>query len=313
MMKNIEKVVIAGAGTMRFSFAQIFAQHNFNVTVYDMFPAAIEKAKKFIAINQEAMIEQKEITKEESGALLGRISFTTEKECFKEADFVLEAIIENMEIKQNFWSEISALAKEDTILTTNTSGMSITEIATAVKRPERFCGMHWWNPPHILPLIEVIKGDLTADETLDIVVALGKELGNEPVVCKKDINGFIGNRIQYAILRECLHIVESGAATFEDVDKVMKYGLGIRYAYIGPFETIDFTGIDVVSRISDYMFAELDNATEGSEILRKLVEEGRLGIKSGKGIYDYGDTAGDAMKARDEAFIKLVKCLGYKK
>ena len=100
---------------------------------------------------------------------------------------------------------------------------------------------------------------------------------------------------------------------FEDVDKVMKYGLGIRYAYIGPFETIDFTGIDVVSRISDYMFAELDNATEGSEILRKLVEEGRLGIKSGKGIYDYGDTAGDAMKARDEAFIKLVKCLGYKK
>lgn len=256
------------------------------------------------------MIEQKEITKEESGALLGRISFTTEKECFKEADFVLEAIIENMEIKQNFWSEISALAKEDTILTTNTSGMSITEIATAVKRPERFCGMHWWNPPHILPLIEVIKGDLTADETLDIVVALGKELGNEPVVCKKDINGFIGNRIQYAILRECLHIVESGAATFEDVDKVMKYGLGIRYAYIGPFETIDFTGIDVVSRISDYMFAELDNATEGSEILRKLVEEGRLGIKSGKGIYDYGDTAGDAMKARDEAFIKLVKCLG---
>lgn len=313
MMKNIEKVVIAGAGTMGFSFAQIFAQHNFNVTVYDMFPAAIEKAKKFIAINQEAMIEQKEITKEESGALLGRISFTTEKECFKEADFVLEAIIENMEIKQNFWSEISALAKEDTILTTNTSGMSITEIATAVKRPERFCGMHWWNPPHILPLIEVIKGDLTADETLDIVVALGKELGNEPVVCKKDINGFIGNRIQYAILRECLHIVESGAATFEDVDKVMKYGLGIRYAYIGPFETIDFTGIDVVSRISDYMFAELDNATEGSEILRKLVEEGRLGIKSGKGIYDYGDTAGDAMKARDEAFIKLVKCLGYKK
>ena len=313
MMKNIEKVVIAGAGTMRFSFAQIFAQHNFNVTVYDMFPAAIEKAKKFIAINQEAMIEQKEITKEESGALLGRISFTTEKECFKEADFVLEAIIENMEIKQNFWSEIYALAKEDTILTTNTSGMSITEIATAVKRPERFCGMHWWNPPHILPLIEVIKGDLTADETLDIVVALGKELGNEPVVCKKDINGFIGNRIQYAILRECLHIVESGAATFEDVDKVMKYGLGIRYAYIGPFETIDFTGIDVVSRISDYMFAELDNATEGSEILRKLVEEGRLGIKSGKGIYDYGDTAGDAMKARDEAFIKLVKCLGYKK
>ncbi|MBS4959514.1 MAG: 3-hydroxyacyl-CoA dehydrogenase family protein [Clostridiales bacterium] len=312
-MKNIEKVVIAGAGTMGFSFAQIFAQHNFNVTVYDMFPAAIEKAKKFIAINQEAMIEQKEITKEESGALLGRISFTTEKECFKEADFVLEAIIENMEIKQNFWSEISALAKEDTILTTNTSGMSITEIATAVKRPERFCGMHWWNPPHILPLIEVIKGDLTADETLDIVVALGKELGNEPVVCKKDINGFIGNRIQYAILRECLHIVESGAATFEDVDKVMKYGLGIRYAYIGPFETIDFTGIDVVSRISDYMFAELDNATEGSEILRKLVEEGRLGIKSGKGIYDYGDTAGDAMKARDEAFIKLVKCLGYKK
>ena len=99
MMKNIEKVVIAGAGTMGFSFAQIFAQHNFNVTVYDMFPAAIEKAKKFIAINQEAMIEQKEITKEESGALLGRISFTTEKECFKEADFVLEAIIENMEIK----------------------------------------------------------------------------------------------------------------------------------------------------------------------------------------------------------------------
>lgn len=309
----IKNVVIAGAGTMGYSFAQIFAQHDFDVTLYDLAPEALEKAKNFIKINQETVVAEGELSQEASDRLISKISFTNDKECFKTADFVIEAIVENLAIKQSFWKEVSELAKPDAILTTNTSGLSITKIAEPIKNPERFCGMHWWNPPHILPLVEVIKGDKTSDETLQIVEALTKELDREPVVCKKDINGFIGNRLQYAFMREALHIVETGAATFEDVDKVCKYGLGVRYAFMGPFETVDFTGIDVVSRISDYMFAELDNTKEGSEVYRKMVEEGKLGIKSGEGFYKYEGGVDKAIKNRDKNLINIVKCLGYKK
>lgn len=312
-MVVIKNVVIAGAGTMGYSFAQIFAQHGFEVTVYNHRKETIEKAKDFIKINQETLVAEGEISKETSDKLISRISFTSEKECFKSADFVIETIVENLSIKQEFWKEISEIVKEDTILTTNTSGLSITKIAEPIKNPERFCGMHWWNPPHILPLVEVIKGDKTNDETIDVVEALTRELDREPVICKKDINGFIGNRLQYAFMREALNIVKSGAASFEDVDKVCKYGLGLRYAFMGPFETVDFTGIDVVSRISDYMFAELDNTQEGSDIYRKMVEEGKLGIKSGEGFYKYEDGVEKAIKNRDKNLINIVKCLGYKK
>ncbi|MCG4584721.1 3-hydroxyacyl-CoA dehydrogenase family protein, partial [Anaerosalibacter bizertensis] len=169
-------------------------------------------------------------------------------------------------------------------------------------------GMHWWNPPHIIPLIEIIRGKGTDDETVDLLVELVKAIDREPVVVQKDANGFIGNRIQFAVFREALNIVEQGIATVEDVDRAMKYGLGFRYAVIGPFETADLGGLDTFYYISSYLFNELGDAKEPSDMLKDLVDNNNLGVKSKKGFYDYSNGKDEeAMKNRDKMFFKMLK------
>ncbi|HHZ02094.1 MAG TPA: 3-hydroxyacyl-CoA dehydrogenase family protein [Tissierellia bacterium] len=307
---KINNIVIAGAGVMGASFAQIFAQYGFKVVLYDIFEASIEKGKKLISMNQQNAIDEGLLTSEESSKLVNNISYTMDMESFRNADFVIEAIAEKMEIKHEFWKQVSSIAPEDAILTTNTSGLSINKIAEAVHKPERFCGMHWVNPPHIVPLVEIISGDKTKEETSEIVKELALYIERKPVMVKKDISGFILNRLQYAILREAFYIVENGVASVEDVDNVMKYGLGRRYACIGPFETIDFGGIDIFFNVGSYMFKELSNSTEVSPLLRELYEEGAYGVKTGKGFYDYsGDKAEKAIEKRDKDFMKVAKAL----
>ncbi len=307
---KINNIVIAGAGVMGASFAQIFAQYGFKVVLYDIFEASIEKGKKLISMNQQNAIDEGLLTSEESSKLVNNISYTMDMESFRNADFVIEAIAEKMEIKHEFWKQVSSIAPEDAILTTNTSGLSINKIAEAVHKPERFCGMHWVNPPHIVPLVEIISGDKTKEETSEIVKELALYIERKPVMVKKDISGFILNRLQYAILREAFYIVENGVASVEDVDNVMKYGLGRRYACIGPFETIDFGGIDIFFNVGSYMFKELSNSTDVSPLLRELYEEGAYGVKTGKGFYDYsGDKAEKAIEKRDKDFMKVAKAL----
>lgn len=310
-IKNkIKNIAIAGAGVMGASFAQIFAQYGFNVVIYDIFEESISKGKNLIKLNQTNAIEEGIISAEDSKALIQNISYSMKPECFMNADFVIEAIAEKLEIKDKFWKEVSSLISEKAILTTNTSGLSINKIAQSVNIPERFCGMHWVNPPHIIPLVEIIAGDKTKDDTLETVKELALHIDRKPVMVKKDINGFILNRLQYAILREAFYIVEDGVASIEDVDNVMKYGLGRRYACIGPFETIDFGGIDTFFNVGSYMFKELSNSQEVSELLRKLYEEGAYGVKSGSGFYDYsGDKAEKAIEKRDKDFMKVSKSL----
>ena len=250
MKRNVENVVIAGAGIMGASFAQIFAKYKYNVVVYDNSAESIQKGKQLIKLNQAELISSGDLTEEESQEILSRISFTLDMKCFAEADFVLEAIIENMDIKKVFWEKVSRSVDEDIVLASNTSGLSITEMATVIKNPERFCGMHWVNPPHIVPLVEIISGEKTVDETLEIVWDISKSLHRKPIMVKKDAKGFVLNRLQYAVLREALYIVENGIASMDDVDNVMKYGLGMRYAAIGPFETVDLGGLDTFRMIA---------------------------------------------------------------
>ncbi len=310
MKQDIRTVVIAGAGIMGASFAQLFAQYGYDVVIYDNAAASIEKGEKQIKINQAELLSSGDISGEQSETILSRISFTTEIECFQKADFVLEAIIEKMEIKKEFWEKVSELAPEDVVLTSNTSGLSITEIATAVRNPERFCGMHWVNPPHIVPLVEIISGDKTEKEALDIVWQVATTLHRKPVMVRKDAKGFVMNRLQYAILREALYIVENGIASMEDVDNVIKFGLGMRYAAIGPFETVDLGGLDTFRIIAEYLFPDLADNKDVPELLKSRYEEGAYGIKTGRGFYDYpGDRADQVVKKRDADFLKLAKCL----
>ena len=309
-MRAIERVLVAGSGTMGMSIAQIFAEKGYRVTVYDVSEESIKKGQNLLELNQQGLVKYERITAAESEELVKRISFTTDIESAKDADFVTESIVENLEIKKTFWKTVSERVGEDVVLTTNTSGINITAISEAVKMPERFVGMHWFNPPHIIPLIEVISGVSTTEENAKIVYDLAVSMGKKPIYVKKDVPGFAANRVQFAVLRELLYLVGEGVVSFEDADNVLKHGLGIRYACLGPFEIADLGGIDTFRNISEYLFADLDDSKEGSPLFRQLVGQGRLGVKSEAGIYDYaGGKAAEVIKYRDEMFMKLCDCL----
>ena len=308
-MKEIRNISIAGAGTMGYSLAQAFAKFGYPVKLYDLFPAALEKAKKLIAINQSAEVEAGELTAEESAALQQRIVFTDKLEDLADTDFLVEAILEKLEIKHDFYRKLCKIVADDAILCSNTSGLSITKIAEAVTYPERFAGMHWMNPPHIIPLIEIICGEKTAEETAEQVRQIALKLKKKPVVIK-DAPSFVLNRLQQAILRESLHIVREGIASPEAIDDVMKYALGFRYACFGPFETCDLGGLDIHYNISKYTWPDLCDDKEPFGLLQECIDEGRLGVKNGAGFYDYSDGRDEeVIKHRDEMFLKLSKCL----
>ena len=223
-MREIRRVAIAGAGTMGYSLAQAFAAAGYPVRLYDLFPAALDKARDMIALNQQTEVASGKLTAEQSAALIGRISFTDRLEELADTDFLVEAILEKQEVKHDFYRRLCPIVAEDAILCSNTSGLSITKIAEAVTHPERFAGMHWMNPPHIIPLIEIAEGEKTAPETAELVRQVALGMKKKPVIVK-DAPSFVLNRLQQAILRESLHIVQQGIASPEAVDDVMKYAL----------------------------------------------------------------------------------------
>lgn len=308
-MREIQTIAIAGAGTMGASLAQAFAKYGYPVKLYDLFPAALEKARGLIRLNQQGEVDAGNLTAEESAALQQRITFVEKMEDLADTDFLVEAILEDLDIKHDFYRQLCAIVPEDAILCSNTSGLSITAIAKAVTRPKRFAGMHWMNPPHIIPLIEIIRGEETSEETAEAVRQVALKLHKRPVVIK-DAPSFVLNRLQQAILRESLHIVQEGIATPEAVDDVMKYALGFRYACFGPFETCDLGGLDIHYNISKYTFPDLCDAKEPFGLLEECIQQNRLGVKNGAGFYDYSDGKDqETIRRRDELFLKLAKCL----
>ena len=306
----LSHVVIAGAGTMGASLAQIFAQAGIQVTLWNRSQAGLDRAAALIRSNQSALVAAGRLSADDSNALMERIVPTTEDACFPTASFLLESIAEDLTLKQDFFRRISTLVPVDCILTTNTSGLSISAIGSTVAEPGRFCGMHWINPPHLVPLVEVIQSTDTGDGTMDFVYALAQRLRKKPIRAK-DLPGFIMNRLQLALLREALALVDSGAATAEDVDAAVKYGLGLRYACVGPFETMDLGGVDIFCRIASYLLADLDDRKDTPPLLQTLTEQGACGVKSGHGFYDYsGEKAAAALENRDQKFIRVLDALG---
>ena len=306
----LSHVVIAGAGTMGASLAQIFAQAGIQVTLWNRSQAGLDRAAALIRSNQSALVAAGRLSADDSNALMERIVPTTEDACFPTASFLLESIAEDLTLKQDFFRRIRTLVPVDCILTTNTSGLSISAIGSTVAEPGRFCGMHWINPPHLVPLVEVIQGTDTGDGTMDFVYALAQRLRKKPIRAK-DLPGFIMNRLQLALLREALALVDSGAATAEDVDAAVKYGLGLRYACVGPFETMDLGGVDIFCRIASYLLADLDDRKDTPPLLQTLTEQGACGVKSGHGFYDYsGEKAAAALENRDQKFIRVLDALG---
>lgn len=307
-VEDIKKIGVAGAGIMGSGIAQIFARKGYEVVVTDIKEEFLENSKRLVNIFNSSLIEEGLMEEKEAETILNNIKYSLDKEVFADCDFIIEAIIEKLDVKQDFWKEVEEIAKPDALFATNTSGLSINEICEKLKNKTRFIGMHFWNPSHIIPLVELIRGNETSDETVNVLLELVKNIGKEPVVVKKDAPGFIGNRLQFAVFREALNIVESGIADIEDVDRAMKYGPGFRYPIIGPLETADLGGLDTFYYISSYLFNDLSDAKEPNEILKELIDKKELGVKTKKGFYDYSNGRDEeVIKKRDKMFFKMLK------
>ncbi len=278
-------VGVVGSGTMGGGIAHLAALAGFSVIVRDVQDTFLQKAKERMEKFMEKSISKGKMTTEQAAEVLERITFTTNLEDLKVAGVVIEAIIEDLEAKKEVFSELDKIMPEDAILATNTSSMSITVIAEATERQERVAGMHFFNPPQIMKLVEVVRGFKTSDETVATLMELARQLGKEPIEVKKDTPGFIVNRIMIPQFIEAIRLAEEGVASLEDIDKAVK--LGLNYP-MGPFELQDFGGVEVGLFVMDYFYDEFkDDRFAAPLYIRQLVRAGRLGRKTGAGFYDY--------------------------
>lgn len=297
-VEQIRNVTVIGTGTMGPGIAQVFAQSGLKVVLYDIKEEQLEKASMAIRNNLGVFQEMGSITQKEADEVRERITSTSNlEEAAKRADFVLEAVPEVLEIKKSVFQTLDGLCPQDVILATNTSGISITEIAKATRFPGRVVGMHWWNPPVIIPAIEIIKGESTGEEALAITKALAVRIKKIPVIVKKDVPGFLGNRMQYALMREAIALLDEGVASAEDIDMMIKAGIGFKFPVMGPLETIDMAGLDIFYRVSQYLYGKLDQSSSPPAVVKEKVERNELGLKTGKGFYDYGNVNPQALMA----------------
>jgi 3-hydroxybutyryl-CoA dehydrogenase len=280
----MKKIFVLGAGTMGAGIVQAFAQKGCEVIVRDIKDEFVDKGIAGIAKGLEKQVAKGKMTEEVKEEILSRISGTTDMNLAADCDLVVEAAIENMKIKKEIFAELDAICKPETILASNTSSLSITEVASATKRPDKVIGMHFFNPAPVMKLVELIKGMATSQETFDAVKNLSVEIGKEPVEVA-EAPGFVVNRILIPMINEASFILQEGIASVEDIDTAMKYGANHP---MGPLALGDLIGLDVCLAIMDVMFSETgDSKYRASSILRKYVRAGWLGRKTGKGFYDY--------------------------
>lgn len=278
------RIFVLGAGTMGSGIVQTFAQAGYEVIMRDIEERFVERGLGNITKNLEKSVAKGRLTEEEKNATLNRITTTTDLGMAKDVDFVLEAAIENMPIKKKIFAELDAICKPETIFATNTSSLSITEVSNATKRPDKFIGMHFFNPVPAMKLVEVIKGIATSDETKATVVEMTKNLGKEPVEVE-EAPGFVVNRILIPMINEAIGILAEHVASAEDIDKAMM--LGANHP-MGPLALADLIGNDVCLSIMEVLYTGFgDSKYRPHPLLRKMVSAGYLGRKSGRGFHEY--------------------------
>jgi 3-hydroxybutyryl-CoA dehydrogenase len=283
---EIKKIAVLGAGLMGHGITQVTAQvAQYQVYVRDIKQEFLDNGMKMINDSLQRFVKKGEMTEAQMNEVLSRIHPTMDlKEAVADADLIIEAVTENPELKKKVLAEADAAAKPEAIIASNTSSISISEIASATKRPEKFAGMHFFNPPQLMKLIEIIRGAKTSDETLNTIVEVTKKMGKEPVVVKKDVAGFVVNRILIPALNEAINLVNEDVATPEDIDKAIKLGLNWP---MGPLTLLDYVGLDTTLAITEVMVKEIDPKYQASPLLRQMVRAGLLGRKTGKGFYDW--------------------------
>jgi 3-hydroxybutyryl-CoA dehydrogenase len=255
------------------------------------------------------LVKEEFVTEERKVEALRRVSRTTDLEAaVKDADFITEAIPEVLEMKWELFATLERLAKPDAIIASNTSTLPISRMAKHSATPHRMIITHFFNPAQLVPLVEIVKHEKTAGPVVEATIALMRTIGKHPVLLKKEVPGFIANRLQAAIVREAFHLLDEGVADARDIDAAITAGPGFRWAFIGPIETADFGGLDTWKRVIDNLAPELDKRESAPERIVDSVAKGNLGTKTGKGIYSYTDVSvPEKIRERDTNFIRLLK------
>ncbi len=305
-------IAVIGAGTMGAGIAQIFAQAGHPVRLQARRRETLEAALHRIRVNQDELIRHDLLGAADAETARVRITVTQDLgEALADAAFVSENIPEQLDVKQALFADLDRLASPKTILSTNTSSLPITEVARDTKYPERVVGFHWFNPPHLIPLVEVIRGERTADAALDETYRLAQAIGKSPIRVQKDIPGFVGNRLQRALEREFFYLERIGACSGADLEVALKQGLGFRWSVVGPLEHADLAGVDTHAATVALLFPLLSNDTAPPPLFAQLAAQGRLGAKTGGGVYEYGPGDVERILARRNTmlidFIKVLK------
>jgi len=283
---DIKTIGVLGAGSMGSGIAQVAAQSGYNVVMRDIEDKFVDRALKGIDKFLSKSVEKGKITADDKNATLGRIKGTTKMEDLKDVDFVVEVVLEEMELKKKVFKELDELTRKEVILATNTSSMSITEIATATNRQDKVVGMHFFNPVPLMRLVEVIRGYNTSDDTIAVAMDLARKFKKEPIEVKKDIPCFVVNRLMMPHFLEAILLLQEGIASAEDIDKAAK--LGLNYP-MGPFELMDLTGIDIAYHVAEYLHKEMNKELKwvSPRLMKDMVKANRLGMKTGGGWYNY--------------------------
>jgi 3-hydroxybutyryl-CoA dehydrogenase len=315
-LEDIRNISVIGAGIMGHGIGLTYALGGYKVALSARRETTLSNAIRHIRDDLKTFADSGLISQDMIEETLSRLTTTTNLEkAVKDADFVTETVAEDVEVKRKIFSNLDVFCPEHTIFASNTSSLVLRDFASQCSRKERILITHWFNPPHIVPVVEVVRGEETSDETMELVYALLKKVKKVPVKILKEIPGFVVNRIQMGMIREVWSLWQQGIASPEDIDLAVKGSFGFRLAAIGPLATCDLGGLDLWYGIADRLFKVINDAHEPPEALKRMVEEaGELGLKTGKGFFDYNIdyfTKGqdESVKARDKQFIQLLKLL----
>lgn len=312
-LEEIKRVSVIGSGTMGHGIGLVYAMGGYRVTLNDLSSEILHTATSHIRDELNTLAENELILQGEIEAVLSRISTTTDlREAVWDADFVTETVWEDLEVKREIFHDLDRLCPEHTILASNTSSLLLRDITARCQRKDRTVITHWVNPSHLVPAVEVVCGEDTSDEAMELACALLKKLRKVPVKITKEIPGFVINRLQTAMMREVWSLWQQRVASAEDIDLLLKTSLGFRWAAIGPLETADLGGLDIFYNVTNRLLKVISDVHEPPEEVKKMVEAGELGLKSGKGFFKYevsyfGRGQAESVKTRDEKHIQLLK------
>jgi 3-hydroxybutyryl-CoA dehydrogenase/5-formyl-3-hydroxy-2-methylpyridine 4-carboxylate dehydrogenase len=305
-MPTFRTAAIMGTGTMGPGMGAVLARAGYQVALYDTSAEALERARAGYDLAW-GVLDRLETPVVEGGSVryAGDLA-----DALAGAELVVEAIPENLELKQQAYAEYEQHIGPDVVIASNTSGIPATRIAANLQHPERVVVMHWSNPPHLIPMIEVVPGERTSQATVDAAMAVIKDVGYVPCLLKKEVPGFVENRVLYAIMRECLALVDEGVVSAEELDVNVKWGIGYKLAVIPPMHLLDMAGMDIYTAVASYLNPDLSNASEVSPTIKDLVAKGRLGMKTKGGLFDYTDEEVGALRAeRGASLVKVRKAL----